>query len=257
MKSAGAGEDVEPDQGAHDAWEETVRYLAYLAGPRDFRLSHGGQQLMDAARMRIHTLGQHPGFDSRLRTALQKGEGQLARLALIFHLLEDRTGADLFGEPEPGDEVKEETVAKAVSAYMRLVVPSLCAFYSELVGAGQGIQHARWVANYILAHGCERVTKRDLYRASNNFRDDGSRDLDEAIRQLELAAWVAPEARGHGQAPTAWKVNPRAHAEFSAKACEERARRERVKQEIQKAAGLLSEMSLARGGRVEQEALVH
>ncbi|MDT3679862.1 MAG: DUF3987 domain-containing protein [Burkholderiaceae bacterium] len=248
-RASGTGADVSPDHLAHAEWDACVRLLADLDAPdRPYTLDDDAQAVLDEARAKVHRLGAHPGFDSRLRTALQKGEGQLARLVLVFHLLIDRSGVDLFtGECIPGPVVSADTARRGAQFFHSVLVPATVAFYSAVVGAGTGLQDAREAAGYILAHRREKIAARDLYRAQRAFRDDdGRRRLVEALAQLELAGWVTPVPRPYGRPPSEWIVNPRVHVVFAARAAQERERREQARSAIEAAAGEMSRLSLTR-----------
>ncbi|MDR3424658.1 MAG: DUF3987 domain-containing protein [Alphaproteobacteria bacterium] len=241
---AGRGADVAPDAATQNAWEslcselsDTNKFLEHI------RLSSEAQMIMDAARKKLHILGQNPAFDRRLQTALQKAEGQLARLTLIFHFVENREGDGVFPDV-PADAVGTATMKKSAHLFLQYIVPNMISFYHDIIGDGETMALVRLVAGYILAHKMPAVAARDIYRAHNDFRGtEGRRALDEVMQQLELAAWVSPVPTAKGKQATTWHVNPRVYSDFADLAEKERIRRESVKAEIRKAASM-SDLSL-------------
>ena len=195
--------------------------------PKHIRFSPEAQHIIDETRRKAQALGQSPAYDQRLQAALQKSEGQLVRLALTFHMIENR-GSDC---------VSAETAAKTTRLFMRYVVPSVVMFYHDIIGASAGMVSTRLAAGYILAHNKNTVTERDLYRAHREFRgDEGRSALAKTMSQLELAAWVSPIQKAAGRPISEWRVNPRVHTEFAELAQKERTRREGVMAAIQGAA---------------------
>ena len=176
MRSAVFGSDVSPDAVAIAEWGRLVRELPQLDATTGIvRLSPEAQGILDKTRALVHALGQHPGYDRKLKYALEKGEGQLARIALIYHCIEDRTGRGLLDDIAPGEVLQASTARKAADAYLQYVIPSMVAFYEALIGESPVLRDARWVAGYVLARGSKRVTERELYRAYNEFRDPQGR----------------------------------------------------------------------------------
>ena len=75
-------------------------------------------------RRKLHMLGQNPAFDRRLQTALQKAEGQLARLTLIFHFVENREGDKILFDV-PANFVNAVTMKKAAQLFLQCIVPNM------------------------------------------------------------------------------------------------------------------------------------
>ena len=142
----------------------------------------------------------------------------------------------LSGDVAPGEYITSETASKAARLFINFVIPNMIMFYHDVIGDSEKMHNVRSVAGYILANGLERVTSRDIYRAHRSLRDD-IKLLNDTMSHLELAGWVSPDLIP-GKQPKAWRINPRVHIEFAELAKKEHARRERIKEEIQKIAQL-------------------
>jgi hypothetical protein len=238
VSSATDGIDRAPDATAAQAWEDLVNEISALRGdrgtwPESFRLSADAQKAVDTARAQITTLARSPGVDSRLSSALAKGEGQLIRLILTFHVIEDRTETCLFGGGDvPSEYVSLTTANRVIRLYFNLIVPSMYAFYVDLVGVSPTHEHARWVAGFILSSGSVTITERDISRAYRSLRgDNAKREIADCMALLELASWVSPIERP-GKPPKEWTVNSAVHTKFADRAISERERREHERAEI-------------------------
>ena len=153
----------------------------------------------------------------------------MARLTLIYHLIENRDGEGMFGEREPAPLVSEATATKAVRVFFDLFVPAQFDFYSRVVGESEHQRRQRRVAGYILAHGLELIKDRDIYRECLKELEgvDHERARADVMRSLELAGWVAPAKESKGRT-THWTVNPKVHSKFAVHAVDEKARRESI-----------------------------
>jgi hypothetical protein len=208
--------------------------------PDRFRLSAEAQVIMDDARRKLRAYGQNPAFDLRLQTALQKTEGQLARLTLIFHFMENRKGEGIIGDI-PASVVDAATMKKSARLFIKYVIPNVISFYNDIIGDGETMALVRLVAGYILSHQRTVIDARHIYRAHHDFRgEEGRRALGEVMQQLELAAWVSPVPTAKGKQNVSWRINPRVYADFADLAKKERARRDRVKAEIKAATAHMS-----------------
>lgn len=235
-RSASSGVDEAADPAAAAGWSAVVEELVHVrecstAWGDVYKLAPGAQQELDAGRRRLDALARNPAIDRRLSVALAKGEGQLARLVLVYHLLEDRTEEGLFGGREPSEYVAQATAAKAVRVFFDLVVPAQFDFYSRVIGETEHQQQCRRVAGYILAHGLETITERSLYKEALKEADERGRA--DTMRSLELSGWVAPIKEVKGRT-TQWTVNPKVHAKFAVQAVAEQVRRSAVVADIRK-----------------------
>lgn len=183
-----------------------------------------------------------PDASSRLASTFGKWPGLFARLCITFHLIE--AAASRVRDPgglHPPLHVVTAEIANRVRRYMRAVLaPNLLRAETLMFGTVQ-TEHAARIANYILAHGLERVTAREIVRAYRTLRPPEERDtLNSTMDALCLFGWLAPVPPRHeGATPTAWRVNPGVHVLFAERAEAERKRLAAVKAEIaEKFAGL-------------------
>ncbi|HJW56905.1 MAG TPA: DUF3987 domain-containing protein [Burkholderiaceae bacterium] len=237
IRAAGVDADVTPDIAAITAWRALIEELAAVRDgqfiwPELFRMSPAAQEKVDNARRRLREIAASPANDRRITAALGKGAGQLMRLVLTFHLIENRTGEDLFSDGAvPSEIIEESTAEKAIRLFFELVIPATFDFYARIIGESELQRQARRVAGYILAHGCGTISDRDIYReALKELRDD-ERGRADVMRQLEMAGWIAPKKELRGRI-TQWDVSPAVHVKFAAQATAERERRAQVVSEI-------------------------
>jgi hypothetical protein len=117
------------------------------------------------------------------------------------------------------------------------VLPHSARFYADLVGSTHMMQ-ARWVAGWILAHGHERVTARDVGRAYRELRSDHAA-IARVMETLTVAGWTVPLDAETRRTPTRWRVNPAIYAVFAQRAELERRRREQERARIAEAVATL------------------
>jgi Protein of unknown function (DUF3987) len=169
-----------------------------------------------------------PDTSPKLRSALGKWPGLFARLTVVYHLV-DVADAELRGDGGAVDprEVPPATAGR-VAAYMReVVLPHLLRADAVMYLTPQ-TGHARWIAGHVLAHGLERVTKRDIVRGYGPLKPtEHQQQIAGVMESLVTMAWLAPEPSANAtKAPTAWRVNPKVHVVFAERAKREKERRE-------------------------------
>lgn len=169
-----------------------------------------------------------PDASPKLKSALGKWPGLFARLAVVFHLV-DLADAELRGDNGAANpwEVPPATAGR-VAAYMRdMVLPHLLRADAVMYLTPQ-TGHARWIAGHILAHGLQRVTKRDVVRSYGLLKPtEKQAEIGAVMESLVTMGWLASEATANAtKAPTAWRVNPKVHALFAERAKREKERRD-------------------------------
>jgi len=235
-RSSVRGEDREPDERACRAYRDAIIRLVDLPAPgarRIFTLSeeaHLERETVETAARNVQIL---PDTSSAFRAHLSKWPGIFARLLLTFHALES---------PQLDPVISGATARKVAVLMLDYFLPHAARFYSDVLGHAH-MKHARWVAGYILSHGKERITAREIGRGCHELYHDRTA-LFSAMEALTLAGWVTAATDGNGKQPTRWNVNRRVHDLFAARAGQERERREAVRAEIARAAQALG---LARG----------
>lgn len=173
-----------------------------------------------------------PDMSSKLQSALGKWSGLFARLVLIYHLV-NIADAELAGSGGPDHpQVVPPDTAKRVAGYMcEIVLPHLLRADAVMYLTPQ-TGHARWIAGFILAHGLERVAKRDVVRSYGPLRPaERQQEVSAVMESLVTMGWLAPEPTANSaKSPTAWRVNPKVHTVFAARAKAEKEQRDRAQQ---------------------------
>lgn len=123
-----------------------------------------------------------------------------------------------------------ERTAQRASGSAAVAGSGCCSVGPNLTDAREGQEgHARWIAGYILSHGSERITARDITRNYRLLKTPEDRPvLLKVMEQLEVMGWVRPENVPMGRQTTTWHVNPKVHS-FEEEAQRERERRKQKK----------------------------
>jgi hypothetical protein len=174
-----------------------------------------------------------PTLPTIIRETAPKWSGLLARLSLIFHVV-DLSIRTIDGEDLSVRDrhcVAGGTVVTAATFLRRIALPNLFRLgFDTLPDDGATAAHVRWVAGYVLAHQSVSITARDIGRAYRPLRGK-PRDIGQVMDVLVHAAWVA--AAGDGRHDSAsWNVNPAVHSKFAEAAAAEQERRRRVQQAV-------------------------
>lgn len=181
--------------------------------------------------------------DKPLKGFYGKVRGMYGRMLLTFHCIE------VLGKAHPSNVHVSVETAKRVDALFRgFILPSAELFYSEMLGANTRFENARRLAEDLLAHDGEQVTKRHLQRYSTPWRNADDAQRAEMMHVLETYGWVRPIGRGRGKhdLPMAWQINPAVIADQAA-------RRQRVLERKARDRALLvalAEKARADGGEV-------
>lgn len=185
-----------------------------------------------AERRRFMRLIERLQVDATLPTIIRetapKWSGVLARLSLIFHVV-DVAEQGRQGTTMPSGDlccVPGTTVTRAATFLRRIALPNLFRLgFETMPEEGASAAHSRWLAGYILAHRSEVVTAREIGRAHRSLRGKPT-EIDQAMGVLCDAGWAAPaEGRYDG---ARWTINPAVHAHFAEAAKIEKDRRDRA-----------------------------
>jgi hypothetical protein len=173
-----------------------------------------------------------PTLPTIIRETAPKWSGLLARLALIFHLVQlaERrvNGEDL--KPRDCCQVTGPTVTTAATFLRRIALPNLFRLgFETMPEDGAPVAHARWIAGHVLAHKLERVIARDIGRAFRPLRGKPL-EIEQAMEIMCHAGW-ADQIQGRHDSQQ-WHVNPAVHTIFAKAAAEEKERRDRIVQTI-------------------------
>jgi hypothetical protein len=233
---AGEGLDQPEDEAAIDAYHETIRALTAmqpLSGPDGYGhervvfhdLAHIHREEIDKAARSIAAI---PDTSNRVRSTLGKWPGLFARLCLTFHLIEhagERIGFRYV--------ISEPTAERAKNYMLEVILPhmiraDLMMFLTPQSG------HARWIAGYILAHGCDVITSRHIVQAYRALRSaENVRELRETMASLVTIGWLDPmEPKNPLNPVSSWRVNPAVHIRFAEHAAQEAENREATRRAV-------------------------
>jgi len=206
-------------EGAYSAFRDFQQYIVDLVG--DERLLNSGNTYM---------------------TALGKVEGMCARLALVFHLINDPYAAQLGAE----------TMIHAIDAAKHYVIPSMRYVYNVLSGAATDSLDL-WVIDYVIQYAGEvqSISLSEIKRSARR-QADKSTNLDTDVRSvmdwLQSQGWVAmvEETRRN----TVWTINPKLADVFKDRRMAVIGAKQRVKNNIVQSA-------MERHGGLKPEATRH
>lgn len=229
--------DRRPDYDARDAYVATIGRLSSLGHENSCRdgrevvlMSREAAELREQVSDFVFQMIGRPAMSAGLRDHLAKLETFFVRLCLVFHMIEC-----VEAKRDPlADSVSGETAERAHRLLMGFLLPEAVRIYGEVISAGPDVEHARWVAGYLLSKGLTTISFREIRRAFRAVRDNRHAIM-AALKELEAASWIEPDGEvqewGDGFRGK-WTVNPQAHRLFAERAELERTRRGEVRAKI-------------------------
>jgi hypothetical protein len=176
-----------------------------------------------AVRQRLE--GKHLNLQScetinpKLAAHIGKYDGVFARLCLIWHCIE-HAEQDLI-------HPVSENIALRVEQFLHgFLFPHALAFYSGMLGLADDHDRLTAVAGYILARSLTTVTNRDIARGDRTMRNLTKADTSAVFEQLEALGWLNRTPGPRPTDPPHWKVNPKCHQKFTARAKREAEQRQ-------------------------------
>jgi Protein of unknown function (DUF3987) len=182
----------------------------------------------------IDRLKVDPTLPTIIRKTAPKWSGLLARLALIFHIVElaDR---QMRGEALSDRDlcrVTVPTVTAAATFLRRIALPNLFRLgYETIPEEGQPAAHVRWLAGYILAHQSEQIRAREIGRVYRPLRGK-PQETAEIMAVFCDAGWATVTDTRHDS--LCWRINPAVHGRFKEAAEAERKRRADIVELVRK-----------------------
>jgi hypothetical protein len=231
-KQAGAGVDRPPNEVVMQGYRDCIERLvaAHTEAPVKTRFSPEAQIEREQVIRAADALKLLPDTSPAFRAHLSKWEALFARLALTFHAVETiGTVGGGITKAIPGG-----TAARVAQFMVDFLLPNAARFYSETFGTEGQIEHARWVAGYILSRALAKISARDIGRAYRTLRGD-SPSLQAAMDTLVTAGWVEPVNPDRFRKAKGWVVNPAVHERFANEAEMEKQRRENERAKIREA----------------------
>jgi len=172
-------------------------------------------------------------INRKLSAHIGKYNGIFARLCIVFHCI-DHAGS------VPPPIIVEQTAARVEAFLHSFLLPHALAFYAGTLGLSDDHDRLSAVAGYILAHGLERITNRDVQRGDRTMRGLKQSETEAIFEQLDALGWISREPGvrfGPGRPTSVWIVNPSVHTEFADRAKAEAERRDRDKALLAKVFG--------------------
>jgi Protein of unknown function (DUF3987) len=216
LRRTGYGEDLAPNREVDAAVYKLAERLAGMPPTGLYRFVPAAAselQVIEAFKAR-----ECERLTGPISEWLNKMPNEFGRWSLIFHAIE----CCAVGK-EPPDLISLKTARRVRRFLIEFAFPHARAFYAGTIAIDQ---HAKWVAELMLARKLDVVRPRDIYR---NYRAlKNKRDLIPVVMQnLINAGWVRMTRA------FAWQVNPLVHdGRFKAIAEAEAQRRADVREEI-------------------------
>jgi hypothetical protein len=159
-------------------------------------------------------------INPKLAAHIGKYDGIFARLCLIWHCIEH-------AEEDLILPVSENTALHVEQFLHGFLFPHALAFYSGLLGLADDHNRLTAVAGYILARELTTVTNRDVARGDRTMRGLTKAETSAVFEQLEALGWVNRTPGPRPTDPPHWKVNPKCHQKFTARAKREAEQRQK------------------------------
>lgn len=203
--------DVRDTGGSYD---ELVARLHHRELPLEtLRFAAGAQGIRDQLERKHLDLMALELTNKKVAAHIGKYDGLFARLCVLWHCIEG------------GGSVITEDTARRVATFMHhFLLPHAFAFYLGMLGLSNDHDRLTAVAGYILAHGLERVTNRDIQRGDRTMRGLSRHETENIFEQLDALGWLTRVPGPRAASPSHWIVNPDVHRLFA-----ERAKREVTK----------------------------
>jgi hypothetical protein len=237
-RTLGTGVDRTPDAAALAAYDAVVRCLAERgACGWPIVLSADARPYWQEVEGLAYAMEQLPTSAPAFRSHLAKVPGLFARLLLTLHAIECAAAPPSdSGVPYIEREVSAATARRARDLMVRFFIPQAARTYGKLFAAD--LEPLRRVARFILAHGVERVTDRDIYRGVRELTGaEHAGERSRLMARLVEYDWLRPA----DPIPpiTEWNVNPVVFERFAAMRETERKRRAETRSRIAAAAAMV------------------
>lgn len=226
--------DEEPDHAAMADYRRLIKHLAsaeYIF-PGPIQIAAEARGAINAFIDQVLALAEIPGASAAWKGHVDKWEKFSARIILNFHAAEQFS---VSGEVDPSQKVPPETVQRALS-FCRFMLRHQLSFYNSYFEPDTTHAETVGLAGYLLAHpDVKDLTRRGVYQARGALKGpQNRRTLLQVTSSLEAAGWLQETSRDE-QGASAWRVNPRIHTRFQARAEIERAERARRQEALRKA----------------------
>lgn len=221
LKDASAGLDEPLPAGAWSSYAAALQSLNQMRVPMDgeLRFDSDAQDLRADLAERHVSIMRSGVFTRKFGAHVGKYDGIFVRLCTILHCLR------FVGQDAPAATVTLATAEAAERLLHGFFIRHAAAFYSEVTAETDELRTAAETADFILAHRAEAVSSRDLARGGPKaLRKAGARGIAETMELLCLYGWADPVVEPNARS-ISWRINPRVHDLFAARARAEQTRR--------------------------------
>lgn len=229
----------------HDRPENSEAYRRYSSlvdhlyavqpSQNTVKLSDEAHAVREAVRSFSENMADYSVLPGGLRSHMGKWTGLFARLCLVYHAI-DCAAENIHPAAQP---VSGDTAKRVQRLMEYFLFNHALSYYTDILGATSEIEHARWVAEWILSKSLNDFTSRDVNRAYKQWRGMDQFRRVRVMQFLEDAGWITAYDEDGKRAPrggSVWVVTPSVHAEFAhlvESASESRAARYRLVSERQ------------------------
>ncbi|UDQ87748.1 DUF3987 domain-containing protein [Xanthobacter autotrophicus] len=233
--------DLAPDLDAIAGYRAVAERLWELRGAGEFMPSFRFAPEADQFRREVVAFQQReiraPDAPAGLRGWLDKLEGEWARIALMFHLIDWADGVESDALDLPLREIGPLNAERAFRFLTEYVFPHELFVHRCADGRRGPDSDAVWIAGYILSHGSQEIRQREILRANASLKksqlEARAKRVAAAMGELCEAGWAR---RGEARNDSAlWTINPAVHQRFPDIAIRERARRAHASEKIREA----------------------
>ncbi|MFG1214955.1 DUF3987 domain-containing protein [Xanthobacter flavus] len=233
--------DLAPDVDAIAAYRAVAEKLLELRGAAEFMPSFRFAPEADRFRREVVAFQQReiqaPGAPLGLCGWLDKLEGEWARIALMFHLIDWADGVESDALDLPLRQIGSRNAERAFRFLTEYVFPHELFVHRRADGRRGAESDAAWIAGHILSHESREIRQRDILRANASLRKSQPevrvKRVAAAMGELCEAGWARRAEAQKGS--ELWTINPAVHQRFADIATRERSRREHVREIIKEA----------------------
>jgi len=235
LRESGYDQDIEtPDVGEHyNALLDRLHDLQphkSIVGDMPLIFDDQAQQYRtEMARRHVDMVSVISHANSKIASHIGKYNGLFGRLCIIWHCIEHAYADEM---PE---EINFDTARRVGEFMHEYLFRHLKAFYTGVLGMSDDLDALRDLGGYILTHGKEMVSMRDLQRSTRALKSLNRFEGARIFEQMEAMGWLE-QVHKRSDSPQ-WAVNPKVHDVYTEKANAERERREAVRSDITKLLG--------------------
>lgn len=207
-----------------NAYKELMEHIVELQSTGyPVLLSAGANEAMRDAGAEIYSMVNTGMVGRAFTTALGKWEGIIARMILIYHVIDcavDHVHPVV-------REVSEPVARMAIKYMMEHILPHMVSFYEDGLCQSEAASTAKLIAGQIVSDGITELSTSRLHKTGpGKWRNGSEQNKVESINRLVEYGWIVP-VDGISTAtrrPTRFLVNPHVHELFAKFAEQERER---------------------------------